>query len=112
MNTEIMSTLSKVRLAEKEVNGCLQANPAGPDVNTLNEILATLLDADDELVLTEIQDALDRLQADAAQLNALVGQIDEGIASLQLVAKEVAAAAQAIGVLADIISKAGAAGLV
>jgi archaellum component FlaC len=112
MNTEIMNALMMVREAEKRVDEARQA----PDLtekqrNNLQSIYALLLDIDDQLVLQDIQQGIDKLKQDSNKLETLANKIAQDVERWRKIADAVHKAAKGVGTLADILAKAASAGL-
>jgi archaellum component FlaC len=112
MNTEIMNALMMVREAEKLVDEARR----DPDLtekqrNNLQSIYALLLDIDDQLVLQDIQQGIDKLKQDSKKLETLADKIPQEVERWKKVAQAVQKAAKGVGTLADILAKALSAGL-
>ena len=112
MNTEIKNALIMVREAEKLVDEARQA----PDLsekqrNNLQSIYALLLDIDDQLVLQDLQQSIDKLKEDSNKLKTLANKIQQDVERWKEVADAVSKAAKGVGTLADIVAKAAGAGL-
>ena len=112
MNTEIMNALMMVREAEKRVDEARQ----DPDLtekqrNNLQSIYALLLDIDDQLVLQDIQQGIDKLKQDSSKLETLANKIPQDVERWKKIAEAVHKAAKGVGTLADILAKAATAGL-
>lgn len=112
MNTEIMNALMMVREAEKRVDEARQ----DPDLteqqrNNLQSIYTLLLDIDDQLVLQDIQQGIDKLKQDSSKLETLANKIPQDVERWKKIAEAVHKAAKGVGTLADILAKALSAGL-
>ena len=112
MNTEIKNALIMVREAEKLVDEVRQ----DPDLtekqrNNLQSIYALLLDIDDQLVLQDLQQGIDKLKKDSKKLETLANKIPQEVERWKKVAQAVRTAAKGVGTLADILAKAYGAGL-
>jgi hypothetical protein len=112
MNTEIKNALIMVREAEKLVDEARQ----DPDLtekqrNNLQSIYALLLDIDDQLVLQDLQQGIDKLKKDSNRLATLANKIPQEVERWKKVAEAVHIAAKGVGTLADILAKALSAGL-
>lgn len=112
MNTEIKNALMMVREAEKQVDEARQ----DPDLtekqrNHLQSIYALLLDIDDQLVLQDLQQGIDKLKRDSKKLETLANKILQEVERWKKVAEAVHKAAKGAGTLAEILAKALSAGL-
>ncbi|KPK91621.1 MAG: hypothetical protein AMJ94_06855 [Deltaproteobacteria bacterium SM23_61] len=112
MNTEIKNALIMVREAEKRVDEARQ----DPDLtvkqrNNLQSIYALLLDIDDQLVLEDLQQGIDKLKKDSKKLETLANKIPQEVERWKKVSQAVYKAAKGVGTLADILAKASSAGL-
>ena len=112
MNTEIKNALIMVREAEKLVDEARQ----DPDLtekqrNNLQSIYALLLDIDDQLVLQDLQQGIDKLKQDSNRLATLAKKIPQEVEQWKRVAEAVHIAAKGVGTLADILAMAVSAGL-
>jgi len=112
MNTEIKNALIMVREAEKLVDEARQ----DPDLtekqrNNLQSIYVLLLDIDDQLVLQDLQQGIDKLKQDSKRLATLADKIPQEVERWRKVADAVRTAAKGVGTLADILAKALSAGL-
>jgi uncharacterized phage infection (PIP) family protein YhgE len=112
MNTEIKNALIMVREAEKLVDEARQ----DPDLtekqrNNLQSIYTLLLDIDDQLVLQDLQQGIDKLKQDSKRLATLANKIPQEVEQWKKVAEAVRTAAKGVATLADILAKALSAGL-
>jgi hypothetical protein len=112
MNTEIKNALIMVREAEKLVDEARQdSDLTEKQRNNLQSIYALLLDIDDQLVLQDLQQGIDKLKKDSKKLETLANKILQDVERWKKVAQAVYKAAKGVGTLADILAKALGAGL-
>lgn len=111
-NTERFNTLQKVVIARKAVNRLRETSNLAPEEqNLVDTSYAALLDVEDLLILEDIKDSVKDMQSNSKKLGALTRDFEKSAARLKKVAKFISDAAKALGVLADIVSKAAAAGI-
>ncbi|MSU33757.1 MAG: hypothetical protein EXS36_01320 [Pedosphaera sp.] len=111
-NTERFNTLQKVVIARKAVNKLRDTSTLTSDERDLvNTTYAALIDVEDLLILEDIRESIKDMEANSKKLGALTKDFNKSAARLKKVAKFIGDAAKALGVLADIVSKAAAAGI-
>jgi hypothetical protein len=109
---ELLSTLQLVRTAKNTVaNAELDPNLSAADRSGLITLYWDLDDMEDKLILQDLGDQIDTLTSDCKQLQSTVSQMDQTIGELANVAKDVSAAAAAVGALVQIAAAAAKAGL-
>lgn len=111
-NTERFNTLQKVVIARKAVNKLRDVSNLSPEErNLVDTAYAALIETEDLLVLEDIKASVKDMQASSDQLAEVTKKFQKAAARLKKVAKFIGDAAKAIGALADIVSKAAAAGI-
>jgi methyl-accepting chemotaxis protein len=107
------NTLQKIVLARKEA-GRLRSQPGlNPDQQAqLDSAYDALVETEDLLVLGEIQNSVQSMKATTRQLSQIADRFSQSADTLKKLAERIADGARALGTLADLISKAGSAGLV
>jgi hypothetical protein len=106
-NTERLSVLAKVRESKKSVQSLLGDDAiTGKDRALLEGLEAQLDGAEDTLILGELTDQIDDLNAASAGLGKVVKQMGQSAKKIQKIADGVADAAKALKILADIAAKA------
>ena len=111
-NTEHFNTLQKVVIARKAVNSLRDLSNLTPDERDLvDTTYAELIEIEDLLVLEDIKESIKDMEAGSERLDKITGKFEKSAARLKKVAKFIGDAAKAIGALADIVSKAAAAGI-
>jgi hypothetical protein len=111
-NTERFNTLQRIVIARKQVNQARQASKLKPDQrNLLDTTYAALVDIEDLLILKDIRDSVDRMRVGSKRLSSLVSDYKAATGRLKKIAQLIADAAKALGALADIATKAAAAGI-
>lgn len=112
-NTEIIATLKAVRTAKVAVDQARTTPALSPaQSGLLDDTFVTLDDVENKLILQDIQSWIEQIKNDGDQLKTLASQIQNTIASLNQVAKDVQYAADAIGALASALSAAVSGGLI
>jgi vacuolar-type H+-ATPase subunit I/STV1 len=111
-NTERFNTLQKVVIARKAANKLRDiSNLTSDERNLVDSAYAALIDVEDLLILEDIKDSVKDMESNSKKLGALTKEFEKSAARLKKVAKFIGDAAKALGVLADIVSKAAAAGI-
>ena len=103
-NTEILKTLQLVREAKETVNQMMKSAPAG-QIGILERLNNCLEFIEGNLVATALDEKIAKLQAYRKQLNDVNSEIQQDMKDLEAVSKKVGLAAQALGILIDIIGK-------
>jgi len=112
-NTELLAAINLVHTAKKEVSSArFDTNLDAAFRAQLEPVYVQLDDLEDTLISADISSHIDAIKADAAKLADEAAKIKNSIAELQAIAADVEKAAQAAGVLADLLSRASAAGLI
>jgi len=111
-NTERFNTLQKVVIARKAANELRDVSTLTSDErNLVDTAYAVLIDVEDLLILEDIKESVKDMELNSKKLGALTQEFEESAARLKKIAKFISDAAKALGVLADIVSKAAAAGI-
>jgi oligoribonuclease (3'-5' exoribonuclease) len=111
MNTEIRKALKNLRDAETVVRESLEGGGlTTAERDHLSEVMGTLTDLDNFLVLEDLNSSIDQLEEKSKKLQDLNKRTQESIAKLERVAKAVGIAAKVVDGIAKacgILLKAG-----
>lgn len=112
-NTERLKAIGAVREARNSVRSARFDTSIPTRTRTKLEKLYTLLDKlEDDLILRELDEALDALKRAAEKIEVVNEEIREATEKLEAIAEIVNKAAKAVKVLVDIASRAVSGGLI
>lgn len=112
-NTERLRVLRAVREAKDAVRSARFETSLPAKSRTKLERLYTLLDKlEDDLILRELDEALDALVTSAEKIEKVSEEIREATKELEGIAEIVEKAAKAVKVLVDVASRAASSGLI
>lgn len=108
-NTERLAVLVRVREANNEVESLLDdATITGADRQLLERLEGLLDQVEDDLILGDLSERVDEMEAESAKLDHVVGQMKKAAQKIQNIVDGVDKAAKALKILADIAAKAAA----
>jgi hypothetical protein len=111
-NTERFLTLQRVVEARKSI-GTARLSPdlTRAQSKMLDDAFGVLMDIEDTLILAELKDSIEQLEAKVDELTPIIKRMKSSIDTLKSIADLIQKAAVAVGALADIVSKASSAGI-
>ncbi len=105
-------TRDRVKAARESVGALRNIADLTPaQMNLVDTAYRQLVDLEDLLVLESLKQNIQSLKGKSAELSEITARMKKSVEALKRVAKIVAAAAKAVGTLADILAKASSAGL-
>jgi methyl-accepting chemotaxis protein len=106
---DINNALKKVRAAKEQIQPLRGNYPGDSERGDLIETAFWQLDEiEGDLLLRQLDDCVDELDADSKSLNSLADKMKKDIAGLESIAQGIETAAKAIGTIVDIIEKVSA----